>query len=318
MNKIVQNMNKMIQNQRCLRLLTILSAAMFTASLWAQTPITVKEVSVKEADQRKAPDYFAKKLPDVEKKTLYVNHEITTFIVTGDVIKMMDISVPGNVVTGNQPGENIVRIKPVKEAMEGEELGVVTIICERSIIQFDVVYTVQPSFATTQYNCTEADGVSYLNPEVDMSYRQMYQYAWRIMNSGQNFYDVSSTYQKMKLTLNNIYTTGNYFFIDFSLKNRSKIKFDIEEIKVKLCDKKQLKATNYQEIEMTPVMMLNTDKSFKRDYRNVIVLPKFTFPDEKVLTITVSETPISGRTITMKIDYEDILNADSFHTSLMP
>lgn len=273
-------------------------------------------VIVEQDELRRAKDYFAATKPEA-RKTIFINKDVTTFIVTGDFIKLMDISVPGKSVIGNQPGENIVRIKPIEDGREGQDMGIVTIICERSIIQFNLVYTHDRRFVTTQYNCDDTDGVSYLNPAVDMSYKQMYQYAWAIMNSSKKFYDVSSHNQRMTIKLNNIYTTGNYFFFDFSMENKSNIKFDIEEIRVKLGDKKKVKATNNQELELTPVLVLNKDKTFKRDYRNIIVLPKFTFPDEKILTVTVSEQQISGRTITLEIDYAEVLNADAFHSSMI-
>lgn len=291
---------------------------------YIEKKIKVREVSVprdsvlaeKSVQVRQAKDYFAAVNPN-GRKTLFINKDITTFIVTGDFIKLMDISVPGSVVTGNQPGDNIVRLKAVKAADEGQDMGVVTIICERSIIQFNLVYTYDKRYVTTQYNCDDTDGVSYLNPSVDMTFGQMYKYAWTIMNSSKKFYDVSSYNQKIAIKLNNIYTTGNYFFFDFALENKSKIKFDIEDIRIKVVDKKKVKATNNQEIELKPVLVLNDEKSFKRDYRNVIVLPKFTFPDEKVLTITVSERQMSGRTVTLEVDYAEVLNADAFHSSLM-
>ncbi len=245
-------------------------------------------------------------------KTIYINDEVTTFISTGDDIKLMDLSLPGNVVVGNQPGENIARIKPVRRGMHGEDMGVLSIVSERSLIQFNLRYVDDPLMATARYQCMPDDGVSYLNPAVDMPRKEMYEYGWRIMNSRNRFYNVSNTHNRMKFRLNNIYTEGNYFFVDVTLLNRSNIKFDIEEIRVKLCDKRKVKNTNNQEIEIIPTMMINTDKSFKREYRNVIVLPKMTFPDEKVLTITVAEKQISGRTISLNIDYADVLHADSF------
>ena len=64
-------------------------------------------------------------------------------------------------------------------------------------------------------------------------------------------------------------------------------------------------------------MQLNEDKQFRRGYRNIYVLEKLTFPDEKVLTFTMSEEPISGRTIELKVDYSDVLNADAFDDSLI-
>ena len=47
------------------------------------------------------------------------------------------------------------------------------------------------------------------------------------------------------------------------------------------------------------------------------VLRKLTFPNDKVLTVELSEKQISGRTITLSIDYEDLLHADSFSRTLL-
>ena len=62
---------------------------------------------------------------------------------------------------------------------------------------------------------------------------------------------------------------------------------------------------------------LNRTKSFKKAYRNVIVIDKLTFPNEKVLSLEISERQISGRVINVNIDYSDILNADGFDKALI-
>jgi Bac_Flav_CT_N: Bacteroides conjugative transposon TraN protein len=49
----------------------------------------------------------------------------------------------------------------------------------------------------------------------------------------------------------------------------------------------------------------------------VIVVKKMTFPNDKLLTIEMTEKQISGRNISLNIDYEDILAADSFHADLL-
>lgn len=255
-------------------------------------------------------------IPAETRRTLFIHKDITTFIVSGDEIKLMDISVDNKHIVGNQPSSNIVRIKPVKDMPNGADLGVLTVVSERNITQFNLIYVDDSDIATTQYNIRETDGVNYLNPGVDMPKQDMYRYCWRIINSGRKFYDVSAGNYGVKIRLNNIYSIGNYFFIDFSLSNRTNVRFDIEEIRIKLTDKKRTKATNSQDIELEPVLNFNTEKKFKKDWRNVIVLPKMTFPDEKVLTITVNEVQISGRTTTLTIDYQDILNADGYHHSM--
>jgi len=49
----------------------------------------------------------------------------------------------------------------------------------------------------------------------------------------------------------------------------------------------------------------------------VLVLDKLTFPDEKVLRIEISENQISGRVITLTVEYDDILNADGFDPDIL-
>jgi conjugative transposon TraN protein len=121
----------------------------------------------------------------------------------------------------------------------------------------------------------------------------------------------------MDIRLNNIYTAGDYFFIDFSVENRTNIRFDIDQIRFKVEDKHQSRATNSQSVELSPALLLETGTSFLHGYRNVAVLRKLTFPNDKVLTVELSEKQISGRTITLSIDYEDLLHADSFSRTLL-
>ena len=128
---------------------------------------------------------------------------------------------------------------------------------------------------------------------------------------------VWSKFLKLCSQVNNIYTVGDYFFIDFSLENKSNIKYDIAEIRVKLTDKKELKATNSQTIELTQVYMVNHADYFIKSYRNVIVLKKLTFPEEKKLRLEITEDQISARVSYIDINYRDILNADGFSSDLL-
>lgn len=48
------------------------------------------------------------------------------------------------------------------------------------------------------------------------------------------------------MRLNNIYSSGDYFFLDFSVENKTHIPFDIDQIRLKLTDKKTAKVTNSQ------------------------------------------------------------------------
>lgn len=250
-----------------------------------------------------------------KRNVIFVNEEITTHIVMPEDIKLVDIST--NKVIGNQCADNIVRIKPAGRMLDRELAGTITVIGERHIAQFNVIYTSGPVKANAIYNIQQADMQPYNNPDVLMPQSEMARYSWAIYTSQRRFNNIKKSAYGIKAVVNNIYTVGDYFFIDFSLYNKTKVKYDIEEMRIKLMDKKEAKATNSQTIELTPSYTLNHAKSFKKAYRNVIVLKKLTFPDEKVLRLEISENQISGRAIYIPIEYEDILNADGFDERLL-
>ncbi len=261
-------------------------------------------------------------IPATAKEKILVNSEVTTHIVMPENIKMVDLSTTK--IIGNQCADNIVRIKPFIEAdsvpthyREGELMGTLTLIGERHLAQYDVVYTTAPSRAASIHRVPYAGLDSYINPEVSMPQSEMARYAWAVYGSGRKYNQVVSKANGMKAIVNNIYSIGDYFFIDYSLQNSTKIAYDIAEVRVKLTDKKEVKATNSQTVELSPVYSLNLAKKFKKNYRNVLVLDKLTFPDEKVLRIEISENQISGRVITLTVEYDDILNADGFDSDIL-
>jgi conjugative transposon TraN protein len=251
-----------------------------------------------------------------EMEQLTVNEQITTIITASEPIRFVDIST--DKIAGDQPINNTIRLKPKEAGHEdGEVLAIVTLVTERYRSQYALVYTTRMTEAVTDKEVELSERTAYHNPAVSMSTEDMYRYARQIWGSPARFRNVSNKRHHMKMRLNNIYSVGDYFFLDFSVENTTNIRFDIDEIRVKLTDKKQTKATNAQEVELQPALILEQAPSFRYGYRNVIVVRKLTFPDDKVLSIEVSEKQISGRTIRLDIDYEDVLSADSFHSSLL-
>lgn len=253
-----------------------------------------------------------------ELEQLTVNENVTTVITASEPIRFVDISTDD--VVGDQPINNTIRLKP-KEGAEvhedGDIIAIVTVVTERYRSQYALVYTTRLTEAVTDKQILPEERIPYHNPSVSMSTEDMTKYARKIWNSPARIRNVSTKQHRMTIRLNNIYSVGEYFFLDFSIENRTNIRFDIDEIRVKLSDKKQSKATNVQMIELTPAMILDQSKRFSKGYRNVIVLKKMTFPNDKVLSIEISEKQISGRNITLNIDYEDVLYADSFHSTLL-
>ncbi len=250
-----------------------------------------------------------------EMGTISVNQNVTTVITASEPIRFVDIST--DKVAGDQPIDNTLRLKPKDgEHQDGELLAIVTIITERYRTQYALAYTSKEREAITDKEIEVRERLQYNNPKVTMSKEDMYRYARRIILSKPQFRSTSNHQKGLKMRLNNIYAVGDYFFIDFSVENKTSIRFDIDEIRIKLKDKKTSKATNSQILELEPAIILDERSSFLHGYRNVIAIKKLTFPNDKVLLLELKEKQISGREISITIAYEDILSADGFNKDL--
>ena len=267
------------------KLFTLLAALLFPAVLSAQ----------EEAGRSAEP-----------LKVIYINKDVSTHLVSPESVSYVDISIAD--IAGDLPQPNLIRLKPTKKGAS----GVITIVGERYLTQFLLVYTDELEKVYSRYNIPYNDVRSYLSPESGMTRSQMYDYAYQMFISPNRFYNVSTKDFGLRTTLNNIYTMEKYFFLDVSILNKTNIQYDIDHINWRIEDKKKSKATNFQSIEVTPLMELHADKSFKREYRNVFVFEKFTFPEDKVLVLEIDEKQVSGRVIRLEIEYQDILNADAF------
>ena len=251
-----------------------------------------------------------------EMERLTVNEFVTTVITASEPILLVDVST--DMVVADKPLDNVLRLKPKDgEHEDGDALAIVTIVTERYRTQYALMYTRHVEEAVADKEITLLERNAFHNPTISMSTEEMVRFARRVWQSPAQFRNVLTKRYKMTMRLNNIYAVGDYFFIDFSVENKTKLRFDIDELRFKLADKKQQKSTNVQIVELEPALVLGHSKSFLHGYRNVVVLKKMTFPNDKVLTIELSEKQISGRTISITIDYEDVLSADSFSTLLL-
>ena len=75
-----------------------------------------------------------------EMERLTVNEQVTTVITATEPVRFVDIST--DKVAGDQPIENIIRLKPKETGHEdGEVLAIVTIVTERYRTQYALIYT---------------------------------------------------------------------------------------------------------------------------------------------------------------------------------
>lgn len=259
------------------------------------------------AQNQDQPVILKQEQDDMEElKVMYINKDVSTHFIALEEISYVDIS--NNKIVGDIPVGNVLRLKPIEEGAN----GIVTIVTESYFVQYMLVYTDELDKVYTRHNIQYSELRSLMDPEKVLTKADMYDYAGKMFVQKKRYYDVSTTAKRLKVTLNNIYTVDKYFFIDLSVKNRSNIQFDIDQIRFKVEDKRMTKATNLQSVEIKPIITYLDDNSFKKNYRNIFVFEKFTFPEDKVFSIEISEKQISGRTILLRISYADVLRADNF------
>ena len=259
------------------------------------------------AQNQDQPVILKQEQDDMEElKVMYINKDVSTHFIALEEISYVDIS--NNKIVGDIPVGNVLRLKPIEEGAN----GIVTIVTESYFVQYMLVYTDELDKVYTRHNIQYSELRSLMDPEKVLTKADMYDYAGKMFVQKKRYYDVSTVSKRLKVTLNNIYTVDKYFFIDLSLKNRSNIQFDIDQIRFKVEDKRMTKATNLQSVEIKPIITYLDDNSFKKNYRNIFVFEKFTFPEDKVFSIEISEKQISGRTILLRISYADVLRADIF------
>jgi len=301
-----KTLNKIPINLNIMKTLfyTILSF-LFSANVFAQTS---------------TPEIRITQLPELD-----MGEGVNVHIISPEPIQFVDLS--SDFLVGDLPAENIARIKinPApkdsisskqfnKKIMKSsEEVGVVTVVGQSFMAQYRVLFRTGDRInVQTNIQIQPEDMQPLEFPKQAFSNTELNRFSKNIIEKGYKTPLRTVNDLKLSLQLNNVYVVGDYIFLDINIANKSNLSYQIDDIKFSVEDKKIYKATNNQSIEMKPIYRFQSQKGFKKNYRNIYVFKKFTYPNSKILKIRFVEEQLSGRTIEMGIKYSDILNADTF------
>ena len=236
-------------------------------------------------------------------------------LISPEPIQYADIS--SHSIVSDMPVKNLLRIKLVPDSLRNLQkdctgLGVITIVGESFIAQYRLVFTNSPGQQMPSAIAIQPEQCRPLEyPGITLTTPQLKAYAMDVLHRGKKSDIRKAKAYGLKAILNHVYTVGDHVFLDVSFQNRTNLPYDIDELRFKIEDKKITKATNVQSIEIKPEWQLYPQESFKREYHNIYVFKKVTFPDNKILNVELSEKQVSGRTLTLQIKYGDLLKADN-------
>ena len=239
-------------------------------------------------------------------KTIYLNKDVTTHFLSKIHLDKIDISTSH--VVGVLKNKKIIAIKPKND--ENIELGILSIIGQNYFVQFRLKYTNSIDFADTRVDIDSNKEDYFLNPDYSMTNIDMHNYCKKIERLKPSYNNTSTQSNKLIINLNNIIVKDDLIFIDYSIHNETNLLYDIDDIKYMIDDKKITKNNNIQRLLVKENFTYNKNKTFKKNYRNIVCFNKMTFPDNKLFVIELAEKQITGRTARLYINYLDVLNAD--------
>lgn len=243
---------------------------------------------------------------------VYLPYGASVHFISPELVQYVDL--PPSMVIGDLPLKNIVRIRSAAdtgEIVNSQNNAVITIIGERFIAQYRLVFTSHDDpRVKTEIEILPEHTRPLDVSGVGLSQGELKTYALTLVSRKGRGHLAKSKAYGITAKLNKVYTLDNYIFFDLSYLNSTNLKYDIDQIRFKIEDRKVTKASNAQSVEITPAFTLFDIHSFKRETRNIYVFKKFSFPGNKLLKAELSEKQISGRVNTLAIKYKDVLNAD--------
>lgn len=242
---------------------------------------------------------------------LYIDKNTTLHFRSPEQINYIDIST--DKLIGDIPIDNVAKIKCLSndKLVDGAELGIVSIVGDSYLAQYQIIYKSTGEGVTTDVEINQEQMKPLQYPSVTMTKYEMRKMCLDLQKRPRKLRKTQSKGMGLSANLNNIYSYGDYIFLDVTFTNNTNIKYDIDGINFKIEDKKIYKATNSQSIEVYPVFSLYYNQYFLNTYRNIFVFQKFTFPNDKVFKLRLLEKQISGRTLELIIEYRDLLNSDT-------
>jgi conjugative transposon TraN protein len=239
---------------------------------------------------------------------IFIKRSLTLHFLAPERITYVDI--PKGLV-GDLPDKNLLRVKiPDSAKIKEPFIGVLTILGEKRIKQYAVIYDDRPETAFSPLIDIGIGGMRAIEPKASsISSTELDSISKAMLDHGPLKRDVRNKKNGIRAELNGIGTLGEYILLDIGFENTTDIPYEIDGLRFHIEDQKQHKATTVQSLEILPISSLQNIQVFEKRYRNIFVLRKLTFPNHKLLKVELSEKQISGRSITFDIRYSDILKA---------
>jgi conjugative transposon TraN protein len=203
--------------------------------------------------------------------------------------------------------ENVLQIKAAKEGFPETNLTVIT--ADGRLNSFLINYADYPSVLNLLLKDPETKDQVLLSPG-NMNEAKMQRYAKEALGSGEKTRGITDRKFGIRFNTNGLFIHDNTLFVRVSIRNRSNISYDIDQLRFYIRDRKKAKRTATQELEITPLFIDNKTGKIEGHSEETIVfaLSKFTIPDKKYLAVQLMERD-GGRHLELHVKNRKIVKA---------
>lgn len=245
-------------------------------------------------------------------ETFDITYNKTTSVIFPFGIKSVDRGSKDILVQKAKGVDNVLHVKAAHRGFAESNL---TIITDDGLIhEFTVNYSDSPSqrtyFIHPDYDNHESVRLSSGTNSRRLANACMNILKWKSTNE-----KIHKKKYKLKLSLDGIYIQDNTLFYRLNISNRSNLNYNIQSLRFFIKDKRQIKRSASQEIEVEPIFIQGqTDKVTGKSSINLVyAFPLFTIPEAKKLTIELFENN-GGRNLSIEVNNRSIVKATPLRT----
>ncbi|MFE3872234.1 conjugative transposon protein TraN [Flavobacterium sp. ZS1P70] len=229
------------------------------------------------------------RLTTIESDSVAIGYAKTTNIVFPYAIKSVDRGSQDILVQKAKGLENILQIKAAQRGFIQTNLTVVT--ADGKLYSFVLNYDELSPQLNLSVNKIELERQEIYFSDESGNKEEIQEYSKLAFYEKSKIRGGKENRHEIKFQLNGIFIQNDIMFFRLIVENSSKIKYDIDQLRFFIRDTKKVKRTATQEIEISPIFILNNVAAIDGEAENTFVfaLSKFTIPEDKYLAIQLME-----------------------------
>ncbi|MDQ8013181.1 MAG: conjugative transposon protein TraN [Flavobacterium nitrogenifigens] len=222
-------------------------------------------------------------------KNLQIGYSKTTSIVFPYPIKSIDKGSADVLVQKAKEVENVLLVKAARQYFFQTNLTVVT--SDAKLYVFVLNYDEDCPDLNIKAENAAAASKEVLFASGNENQKKIEQSAWLALSKKIKAGGVKKSKFQIKLEVSGIFIHEDVLYLRVALENKSKINYDIDQLRFFIRDQRKSKRTASQEIEIQPLYCTSSSAVIpdKSEVVKVFALEKFTIPENKLLTIQMLE-----------------------------